>query len=186
MHFFSILFFMILMASSSCSKTVSSIPAPSQSLPFYKGFDTLLFDDSIDPLAVDIKAGVALNPLQTQAIFRERAQLASTIVKVKVTMLTSRGKGNTLMYQLVLKPVDRIAGFPIAMNAFIFNIDRKNNGFGIVDSLQGRLVGKTFIAFIRNYRKLDNSKEFHFYLGADHPSTLKKISSLRDNIEGDN
>src|ERR1043165_8791824 len=101
---FALLAPLALGVAPGCSGNGKDPNGPSRPLPGYSGHAVEVFDDTIEPAAVNLDADRAYTP-KTAPRLRERAQLADGIVRVKVTTVTAKTDGPDKLFQIGLHPV---------------------------------------------------------------------------------
>jgi hypothetical protein len=153
----------------------SSTPAP-RPLPAYTGRGSALFDDSIAPDAVGVQLDRDRNP-RTDAMLRERAQLADAALRVRIATITAREDGESSSYDLTMQTVERIAGANPPPETFTVRITPESESFPLVRGRQERLVGLRFVAIVRAFVRPDGDEELHFRLEPDDPDV---IAAVRD------
>lgn len=138
---------------------------PEAKLPPWTGHATELFDDVIEPRAVGLEVDAAATPRSDPAL-RERAQTGDAVVRVRVETVTQSGYGQNLRHQLTLATLEKLTGERPPPAAFSVSMDESSPSAGIVRSLESRLGGKTFIAFVRAFNR-DGERQYHFHMMAD-------------------
>lgn len=139
---------------------------PVRALPSYAGRETQLFDDTLEPAAVGLdfqKTYVARADMQ----LRERAQVADGVMRVRVATFTAKNDGPEAVYQLNLHTVEKITGKYPPPEDFSVSIDKSSESYGILKSFESRMVGTSFVAFVRSYVRPDGDSVLHFHLSPD-------------------
>ncbi len=124
--------------------------APKAQFAIYEGRFSELFDDGIEASAVGMVGNTHPHSRQDPELL-ERAHVADGIVKVRVKTVTTKIEGDQTAYVLELEPFGRLGGAKAPGHSFSVRFEKTAPGFGIVRSIEGRLVGKTFIAFVREF-----------------------------------
>lgn len=124
-----------------------------------------LFDDVIEPRAVGLELNITSTP-RSDAILRERTQIGDAVVRVRIETVTQSGAGSEVRHQLVLKTLEKLAGEHPPEGDFSVTLDDSSPSIGIVRSLETRLGGKTFIAFVKAFN-LGGERQYHFHLAPD-------------------
>ena len=76
-----------------------------------------------------------------------------------------------------LRTLEKLAGpFPPA-ETFELNVGTASPSAGLLKGLEGQIVGKTFVAFVRAFVRPDGDQELHFHLAAD---SKIEVASVRD------
>ena len=155
--------------------------APGRPLPSYAGHATELFDDGIDARAVGLELeGRGVAP-RSDTLLRERTQVGDAVMRVRIDTVTSRGDGVSERFDLGLRVLDKIAGAEDIPEEFTVRVDKNSPSVGIVKSFQGRLGGKIFIAFLREFVRSDGDSESHFHLsrdGRDVEAAVREAAAL--------
>jgi hypothetical protein len=144
--------------------------APETPLEPYGGRMAELFDDAIEPAAVGFAFGVGTDA-DPGSVLRERTQASNAVVQARIVTVTS-GRGNDGRGWLVsLKTVEALAG-EHPPETFSWLIHAADPAAGIVRASEGRLVGATVIAFLRDFAGTSGSDErkgarIHFHAATD-------------------
>jgi hypothetical protein len=125
-----------------------------------------VFDDSIEPAAVGLDFDRGYSPRGDKSL-RERAQMADAVLRVRVTTVTAKTEGTGNVYTLGLQTLEELAGKHPPPPRFDVVVSRSSESHGIMKSFEGRLVGKTFVGFVREFVRSDGDHELHFHLAPD-------------------
>ena len=139
---------------------------PESKLPQWSGHSTELFDDVIEPRAVGLELNVTAVP-RADPVLRERTQTGDAVLRVRIETVTQSGYGKNVRHQLTMTTLEKLAGeHPPANGSFVVTMDESNPSIGIVRSLEARLGGKTFIAFVKAFGQ-EGERQYHFHLSPD-------------------
>ncbi len=147
---------------------------PESQLPKWSGHSAELFDDVIEPRAVGLELNVTATP-RADPILRERTQTGDAVLRVRVETVTQSGYGRNIRHQLSFVTLEKLAGALPPPGNFAVTMDESNPSIGIVRSLEARLGGKTFIAFVKTFGQ-DGERQYHFHLAAD-------AKDVRDSVQ---
>ncbi len=147
-------------------------------LPAYAGHSAEIFDDVIEPAAVGISLDVRPDP-HTDKPLRERAQLADAVLRARVTTVTARPDDRGTGYILGVKTVQMLSGHFPPGETFEVTVASTNPTTGIIKAMEGQIVGKSFIGFVRAFVRPDGDQELHFHLAAD---TKDELGAVQDAI----
>jgi hypothetical protein len=132
----------------------------------YTGGDRQLFDDRIDPLAVgNVNARSPWDPL-----LGRRAQQADSVARMRVSTVTTialGGQQRTYRVTLVFVGKPLAQHIPSYEPQLDLAIRPGSPSFDIVTWLDARLIGKTFIGFVRQFAGPEEP-EMHFHLSANN------------------
>ena len=152
-------------AASGCGGEAVS---PRRPLPSYAGHaKNELFDDAIEARAVGLELERPPLSPRRDPLLRERTQTGDAVLRVRIDTVTARDDGVNERYDLGLRVLDKLAGAEDVPVEFTVQIDNNSPSLGIVRSFRGRLGGKVFIAFIREFARPDGDPETHFHLAED-------------------
>lgn len=140
--------------------------APGRALPTWAGHQVEVFDDTIEPAAVGLDLDKGYSP-RGDPMLRERAQLADGVLRVKITTVTAKTDGPDSVYQLGLNTIEKMAGKNPPPAQFTLHVGKTSESHGIMRSFESRLVGKDFVAFVREFARPDGERELHFHLAPD-------------------
>lgn len=139
---------------------------PSRPVSTYQGRQADLFDDSIDPAAVGLDFDKGYAPKLDRTL-RERAQVGDAVLRVRVSTVTAKTDGPDAIYQLGMHTVEKIAGKNPPPTDFNVQIDKHSEAHGILKNFESRLVGYSFVAFVREFAHPGGDRELHFHLAPD-------------------
>lgn len=162
------------LAATACSSSRDP-NAPTRPLPSWSGHAVEVFDDTIEPAAVGLDYDRGYAP-RADPLLRERAQLADAVVRVRVKTVTVKADGPDAVYQLGLRSVEKLGGSHPPPEDFDVVITKASESYGIMKSLESRLVGQAFIAFVREFVRSDGDREFHFHIAPDSPAVKLAVS----------
>lgn len=164
----------LLAAILLCACGGGSADAPSRPLPAYEGRSVDLFDDAIDPRAVGLNLDDARTP-QSDPIVRERTQVADAVVRVKVQTVTAKKEGDDVQFQLGLQVVEKLGGAHELPDSVLVRIDKSSPSLGILKSLDTRIGGKTFVAFVREFKGSDGEPRYYAHFSADSKDVVAAV-----------
>ncbi len=146
-----------------------------ESLPAYSADAVQVFDDGIDPHAVGLELDYG-DP-RTDPRIRARAKASDIIVRARVMTITgSAGQGGR-RYQLTLKSLERLGGkHPLGDELIVF-VDKASPSLGIVKALEGQLVGKVFVMYLKAFSRPDGQRELHFHASADDADVVAAVKN---------
>jgi hypothetical protein len=139
--------------------------ARARALAPHEGRAAELFDDVIEPRAVGLDIEEKLTP-RTDPTLRERTQLGDAVVRVRVDNVTATGAGANVRWSIGLRVLEKLAGAHPPPDTFVVTLDRSSPSAGILGSLQGRISGRTFVAFVKEFAAGEDGA-FHFHMAPD-------------------
>jgi hypothetical protein len=156
--------------------------AANRPLPAYAGHSTELFDDAIEARAVGLELDQPTDP-RTDSLLRERAQVGDAVLRVRVSTVSAKEEDVGTRYVLGFEVLEKLAGpFPPS-NDFVLVVDKSGKGLGIVRAFQGRLVGKSFVAFVRSFVRPDGDHEIHFHIAPDSKEEAAAVRAATPQAE---
>lgn len=174
---------LIVLLSTSCAGVTPGPLVPERRLPQYSGRAVALFDDRIEPQAV----GYSLEPTtppQTDRLLHERTRTGDWVVRARVVSVTSLHTDSGPSWHIGFHTEERLAGDRPRDADFALRVTDADPGAGIVRTFDGRLIGKTFIAFLREFAREDGSGEgdLHFHLAGGDKDELGavRVAALLD------
>jgi hypothetical protein len=157
---------------------------PQTPLPSYDGRATQLFDDMIDPAAVGY-GGSLIGTEQGRspkddALLRERTQSGDAVVRARVVTVTSGADGQDSGWQIGLRTLETVAGKKPLEGEFSFFVASKGPAAGVVRMLDARLVGSTFVVFVRAFEADGEAgagpgSALHFHFAKDDKDELGAV-----------
>ncbi len=154
-----------------CADTTQEGRAPAAPLAPYIGHSTELFDDSIEPGAVGYSGGGAGVAPRSDSLLRERTQTGDAVVRARVVTVTSSPEDNGHTWLIGLRTLETVAGKRPPDSDFSFRVDGQGPAAGIVRALEARLVGATFVVFMRQF----DAGRVHFHFGKDDTDELGAV-----------
>jgi hypothetical protein len=148
---------------------------PKRPLPTYGGHEAELFDDGIEPRAVGLELETPDHPFHNPK-FKERVEISDAIVRGRVTTVTAREEDTGAAYQVTLKTLEKLTGNHPPGETFTLDIDRRSGAVGVLRNFNGRLVGMSFIVFLRAYVRPDSDQEYHFHITQDAADVKKAVT----------
>jgi hypothetical protein len=149
--------------------------APAESLPAYSADAMQVFDDGIDPHAVGLELDYG-NP-RTDPRVRARARASDIILRARVMTVTgSAGQGGR-SYQLTLRSLERLGGKHPLGDDLIVVVDKASPSLGIVKAMEGQLVGKVFVTYLKAFGRPDGQRELHFHASADDADVVASVKN---------
>ncbi len=149
---------------------------PTRTLPTYEGHQRELFDDSIDPSAVSMTID-APPPPRVDVALRERTQVGDAVVRVSVETVTVKKderEGHDVEFHLRLRVLEELVNGQLA-DSFVVRFDKTSPSAAIVESLGARLIGKTFVAFVRGFKDANGSLRYHAHFAPDAKDVISAV-----------
>lgn len=151
---------------------------PNRALAAYAGRQADLFDDAIEPAAVGLDFDRGYSP-KADRVLRERAQVGDAVLRVRVATVTAKSSGPDALFHLGLHTVEKLAGRHPPPVDFTVQIDKSSESHGIMKNFEGRLVGSSFVAFVREFAQPNGERELHFHLA---PDTKEVVAAVGDAV----
>ena len=145
-------------------------------LPVWAGEMQLLFDNQITPAALGMSMS-GTTPSQDPAL-KLRAKSADVCARMRVQTVTRDTAGDVSSYTLAIQ-----VGMPTLMPARIADrtfelvVGPGSTSFGLVQSQENSLRGRTFIGFVKRFATA-NGPEVYFHLTADNDEVAKVIQQV--------
>jgi hypothetical protein len=134
-----------------CGAAAEAPQMPSAPLSPYAGRAVELFDDVIEPGAVGYEGADPGLPPQGNALLRERTQVGDAVVRARVVTVTSDPETAGAGWRIGLHVLETVAGKRPPADDFTFVVGGASPAAGIVRTLDARLVGATFLVFVRQF-----------------------------------
>lgn len=167
-----------------CAGADHEAQSPGPALPPYAGHVTELFDDVIEPAAVGYQGAIEGASPRVDAMLRERTQTGDAVVRARVVTVTSGPESQGDGWRIGLRTLETLAGKRPPDGEFTFVIEGKAPAAGIVRMLEARLVGATFVVFLRTFGHAGegadpaprrSSAELHFHFAKDDKEELGAV-----------
>jgi hypothetical protein len=154
-------------SSSACGGGSGAAASPSnRTLPSWSGRAVEVFDDAIEPAAVGLDYDKGYTP-RGDPLLRERANKSDGVIRVRVTTVTAKTDGPEPIFQMGMTSLEKLNGEHPPPTDFTVTVSKTSSSHGILKSLENRIVGKMFIAFVREFVRPDGDHELHFHLAPD-------------------
>jgi hypothetical protein len=148
--------------------------APARALPEYGGRDAQLFDDGIEPGAVGYAVGDGASV--GDKLLTERTGASDGVLRARVVTVTSKQGEHGRSLLIGLHPVETLAGRHSPTNDFTIDVSSRAPSAGILNAMEGRLVGLGFVVFVRGFaREGEADGELHFHIGRDDQDEANKV-----------
>ena len=165
---------------AACGGGNLEVRNPDRPLPPYVGHSTELFDDGIEPPAVGYPMDAGGSP-QTDTRVRERTQTGDAVVRARVRTVTSKVEDRGHSFQLGLHVVERLGGSGPLETDFTLPVAESDPAAGIVRAFDARLIGKTFVVFVREFSHPGapegEAGDLRFHVAADSADELKAVKA---------
>jgi hypothetical protein len=161
---------------AACGGNGTEANGPSGSFPRWEGELRTLFDDEIDSTAV----GLAMDGRSPAAdpLLGLRAQSAEIAARVRVQTVTRDTAGARTSYTLTLQiGMPPLMPLKLQRETIDLSITPATGAFGIVQSLEASMRGRTFIGFARRFAGAEGP-ELHWHLAADDAEVAKIVQEL--------
>jgi hypothetical protein len=171
---------LLAIALVACGGGIPEARNPDRPLPPYTGHATELFDDGIEPRAVGYPSEQGVNPAADTRL-RERTQTGDAVVRARITTVTSKTEDSGRSWQLGLHTLERLGGTGPLESDFVLVVAANDPAAGIVRGFEGRLIGKSFVAFVREFAKAGAPPgelgDLRFHLAADSDDEMKAVKA---------
>jgi len=165
---------------ASCGGGTPDARNPDRPLPPYIGHATELFDDGIEPTAVGFPMDPSGSPLGDTRV-RERTQTGDAVVRARVRTVTSKVEDRGLSWQIGFHFVERLGGTGPLEADFTLPVLASDPAAGIVHAFEARLIGKTFIVFVREFSHAGSPQgdpgDLRFHVAADSADEAKAVKA---------
>ncbi len=165
----SLLIVALTLASTACTGGPAvfgaRVAAPAVPIVAWAGPVGALFEDGIDPAALNLAAGTS--PRADLAL-RERVLAAEAVVRVRVSTVSLASVDGRGVYQIALKLVGEplVGAVPTDEDHVDVSVAPGSAAFPVVRSVESSLVGRTFVGFFRRFAGPDQPV-LRFHLARD-------------------
>ena len=166
----------ILLLLASCSDATPVAVEPIRPLPVYRGAAVGLFDDGIEPQPAIAGFEPGASPADSQ-ILRERTELGDCVARVRVVTITSTRSEAGASWQIALHTLETLAGEGPPEADWSLRVNDNGAAAGVLRALEGRLVERTFIVFLREFAPsaAGERRELHFHLAGEDQDQLGAV-----------
>lgn len=163
----------------ACGGGTPGATGPERPLPPYTGHAAELFDDAIEPIAVGYPDAAA-NPAADTRL-RERTQTGDAVVRARVMTVTSKEEDSGRSWQMGFHTVNRLGGAGPLDTDFALSVGPHDPAAGIVKAFESRLVGKTFVVFVREFAHEGappgERGDLRFHVAPDSPDEQQAVNA---------
>jgi hypothetical protein len=152
---------------------------PGHPLPPYIGHEAELFDDAIEGKAVGYELDRGAPPPMNDNALRERAQVGDTVVRARVTTVTSKDEDKGRTWQIGFHTLEKLGGAGSAAADFTVQVEPNGPSAGILRALGGQLLGTTFVVFLREFavQGVPDESALHFHATQDGKANIAAVHS---------
>lgn len=147
-------------------------------LPPYAGHAVELFDDGIEPLAVGYPMDTNAPP-EGDTRVRERSQTGDAVVRATVMTVTSKVEDSGRSWQIGLHAMERLGGSGPLDADFTLTVAPHDPAAGIVQAFEARMIGKSVIAFVREFAREGappgEAGDLRFHIAADSADEQRAV-----------
>jgi hypothetical protein len=168
----------LVLATGCAPPAATPVDAPSggEGLPAYAGEDLDLFDDGLDSRAVGLELESQPDPTKDPR-FRARSKAADVVLRARIGTVTGAAGSDSRSYQIIFKTVERIGGTHPIGDEFTLHVEKTSPSFGIVKSMEGQLIGKTLVVYVKAFSTPDGQRDLHFHASADEPALVAAVKN---------
>jgi hypothetical protein len=150
---------------TSCGGGMSDGSGPGRPVPPYGSHAAELFDDTIEPYALGLTREAGKSP-SGDALLRERTQVGDATLQVRVVTVTLRHENAQQTWQVGFHTVETFAAAHPPPSDFTLQVDPTDPAAGLLRAFEARLIGMTFVAFVRQFaaRDANDGPRWHFHL----------------------
>jgi hypothetical protein len=118
------------------------------------------------------------------ALLRERTQTGDAVVRARVVTVTSEPESQGDGWRIGLRTLETVAGKRPPEGEFTFVVQGRAPAAGVMRMLEARLVGATFVVFVRTFGHADDGNdvgaddkgpELHFHFAKDDKDELGAV-----------
>lgn len=163
----------------ACAGGTPDAQNPDRPLPTYDSHSAELFDDAIEPTAMGYPSDTSVGRPMGDTRLRERSQVGDAVVRAKVTTVTSKAEDRGRSWQMGLRTTEHLAGSGPLPKDFLLSVDPTDPAAGILRGFEARLIGSSFVAFVREFRRAGapGDSDLHFHLAADSPEEIQAVKA---------
>ena len=140
------------------------------------------FDDGIDPTPWGSSSRISPPPRTIRASGPGRWRRTWSC-RARVSTVTGKVSSGNRSYQISFQTVERLAGKHPVGDDFVVQVDKESPSIGIVRTMEGELVGKTLIVFVKEFAH-DGDRDLHFHASADGAETAARSQRGRRSRRG--
>jgi hypothetical protein len=145
-------------------------------LPEYDRAAKQLFDNGFDAGALGLGFDTLL-PSGNDRLLRERTQTADSVVRARIVTVTSQKDGAIATSQIAMTVLQDLAGQHPQTREFVLQVAAEDPANGTLKALQGGLVGKTFVVFLREFAAAGGQSAVHFHVSRDDPDMVNQVQA---------
>jgi hypothetical protein len=162
------------LAATGCGGEIGPPPATARALPPYTPNDARLFDDGVEARALGYSLGDTGS--KDAKLLPERVGAADGVVRARVVTITSKTEDSGEGLQLSLRALETITGRQPPVGEFVVYAPARSSAVGLLKAIEGRLVGSTFVVFVRGFAaEGSDDGALHFHLAPDDQDEQDRI-----------
>jgi hypothetical protein len=164
-----------------CGGEAATTPRPiGPPPPAYGERDALLFDDGVEANALGLE--ISDTGGSEARLLNDRVGACDGVVRARVVTVTSKAEDSGTGLLLSFRSLETLAGHRAPKGDFTLYESAQASSAGLLKSASGRLVGLTFIAFVRGFagsgsfaESGDGDAVLHFHLAKDTPDEQDRV-----------
>lgn len=163
---------------ASCGGEVQQAPA-APALPPFTPRDAQLFDDGIEAKALGYEGSASAG--SDDQLLPDRTQASDGVVRARVVTVTSKVEDSGKSLLIGFHVLETLAGHRAPAGDFTVVVPAKSSSAGLLGSMEGRLVGLTFVVFVRGFAaagtaaERETDGELHFHLARDDKDEQNRV-----------
>jgi hypothetical protein len=144
-------------------------------LPPYTARDAQLFDDGVEAKALGFE--ISDSTAKDDRLLADRVEASDGVVRARVVTVTSKAEDSGVGLLLSLHAVETLTGRRAPAGDFTLLAPSKAPATGMLTASEGRLVGMTFVVFVRGFASEGEEPDgsLHFHLAPDGKDEQDKV-----------
>jgi hypothetical protein len=184
-HSFLALLTSVVLMALGCGASTPAARSP-RNLPAYDPHSAELFDDGIEPDAVGFTPEHSEKPSSDNRL-RERAQVGDAVLRARVTTVNEDSAKNWMLDFQTIEVLHaggkgKNPGPTPYDSTFTLTVEPSDPSFGIVNSMMSRLVGHSFVVYLRAFvhgtaPQPADDPDLHFHVATDSKDEIDAVRS---------
>ena len=103
--------------------------------------------------------------------------MGDAVVRARVTTVTSKEEDRGRSWQLGFHSLERLGGTGPLETDFVLRVGPTDAAAGLVRAFETRLIGQTFVGFVREFIRPGGETELHFHLAPDTKDEVDAVTA---------
>ncbi len=159
---------------TACSGDMASTRPAGPPAPPYQARDAQLFDDGAEAKALGFE--ISDGSGKDAKLLPDRVDVSDGVVRARVVTVTSKAEDSGTGLLLSFQALEALTGHHAPSGDFTLLASARSPSTGLLKAAEGRLVGMTFVVFVRRFAEANDPEGVvHFHLALDDKEEQDRV-----------